>query len=326
MKRLNRFGVGLAVATLVALPSSQTYAQSRYPDRPIRIVIPFSPGGGTDIMGRKLGAAYTAVFGQSAIVDNKAGAGGTIGTAEVARAKPDGYTLLIGTSSTHTMAPLTMDNLTYDPVKSFTNIAVLGFGPYLIAVHPTVAQNLPELIKRVKARPGKYSFGSTGIGGMVHFSGELFKKQAGDLDIVHVPYKGTGQSVQDLIAGHIPIVITAVSSAMPHHRSGRLRILAVFNERRSKAAPDIPTAVELGLKGMLAYTINVLCAPADTPRSVVDQLFRTTVQVMDDAFQKDLVNLGIEPAPDTSPDKATQLIKDEIEKWAPIVRATDMKQ
>jgi tripartite-type tricarboxylate transporter receptor subunit TctC len=309
---------------MLSLSAQHTHAQTKYPERPIRIVVPFSPGGGTDIMGRKLSASYTAVLGQQVIVDNKAGAGGTIGSAEVARAKPDGYTLLIATSSTHTTAPLTIDNLPYDPVKNFSSIATLGFGPYLIAVHPNVAQTIPDLIKRVKSQPGKYSFGSTGVGGMVHFTGELFKKQAGNLDIAHVPYKGTGQSIQDLIAGHIPIVITAVSSALPHHRSGRVRILAIFNERRSKAAPDIPTAVELGMKGMLAYTINVLCAPADTPKAVIDQLFRTTVQVMDEPFQKDLVNLGIEPAPDTSPEKATQLIREEIAKWAPIVKATDM--
>ena len=315
-----------AISLLTALGSASiAQAQDKWPSRPIRMVVPFSAGGGTDIMARRLGARLTPLLGQQMIIDNKAGGGGSIGTAEVARAKPDGYTLVLGTSSTHTIVPLTMDNPPYDAVRSFAPVTLIGIGPYLIAVHPSVAHSVPELIKRVKANPGKYSYGSTGVGGMVHLTGELFKKQAGNLDIVHVPYKGTGQGIQDLIGGQIPILISAVSSSLAQHRAGKLRILALFSEKRSKAAPDIPTANEVGMHGMLAYTINVVCAPAGTPQSIIDQLYKAIMTVADDAFQKDLDNAGIELVTDSNPEKALQTIKDEIAKWGPIVRTTDMK-
>ena len=328
MNRRAALGFSLASATVLALglPPLPVQAQGRYPERSLRLVVPFATGGGTDIMGRRFGAKITPLLGQQVLIDNKTGAGGAIGTGEVARAKPDGYTLLIGTTSTHAINPLTVENLSYDPVKDFTPIAVLGIGPFAIAVHPTVASSLQDLITRVRANPGKYSYGSTGLGGIVHLAGELFKKQAGGLDMVHVPYRGSGQSVQDLIAGQIPTAITAFSSVMPYHRSGRVRILAAFSEKRSYAAPDIPTAIELGVPRMVAYTFNVLLAPAGTPRPIIDQLYRATMKVMgDEAFQKDLDSLAIEPVIDSSPEKAGQLIKDEIAKWAPIVKATNMK-
>ena len=259
-------------------------------------------------------------------IDNKSGAGGTIGAAEVARAKPDGYTLLLGTSSSHAINPTAMDNPPYDPVKDFAPIAVIGIVPMSIAVHPNVAKSLQELIKRVRANPGKYSYGSTGVGGINHLAGELFIKQTGGLDIVHVPYRSSGQSIQELVAGQIPIVFATFSSAVAYHHSGRLRILAVFSEKRSDAEPDIPTAIELGVPDMLAYTFNILLAPAGTPKEVIAQLHQATMKVMSDAaFQKDLNLLTVEPVTDSNPEKATQFIKNELAKWAPIIKASGMK-
>ena len=301
-------------------------SQVRYPERVIRVVIPFAPGGNTDIMGRRFAAKLTPLIGQNVIVDNKGGAGGNIGAAEVARAKPDGYTLLIGTSSTHALNPLTMDNMPYDPVKDFAPVAVLGVSHMVIAAHPTVAKTLPELIRRIKAAPGKYSYGSSGMRTNIHLTGELFIRQAGGLDLVHVPYKGGGQAVQETIGGQVPVVMTAISSAASYHQSGRLRVLAVFADKRSKVLPAVPTAVEQGVPGMLSSSLNVLFGPAATPRAVIDTLHQASMAVVRDAaFQKDLDGFGMDAVPDGTPEKAAQLIRDEIAKWAPIVKATGME-
>jgi tripartite-type tricarboxylate transporter receptor subunit TctC len=314
----------LCVVPCAALPAT-AHAQGKYPERAIRVVIPFAPGGNTDLLGRRFAAKLTPLLGQSVIIDNKGGAGGNIGAAEVARAKPDGYTLLIGTSSTHALNPLTMENMPYDPIKDFSPVAVLGVSHMVIAVHPTVAKTLPELIKRIKAAPGKYAYGSSGMRTNIHLTGELFIKQVGGIDIVHVPYKGGGQAVLEAIAGQVPIVMTAISSATPYHQSGKLRVLAVFADKRSKLLPDVPTAIAQGVPGMLSSSLNVLYGPANLPRVIVDPLQQSSMTVIRDAsFQKDLDSFGMDAIADGTAEKATQLIKEEIAKWAPIVKATGM--
>jgi tripartite-type tricarboxylate transporter receptor subunit TctC len=195
-----------------------------------------------------------------------------------------------------------------------------------IAVHPSVAKSLQELIKRVRASPGKYSYGSTGVGGINHLAGELFKKQTGGLDIVHVPYRSSGQSVQDLVAGQIPIVSGTFSSLVTYHRSGKARILAVFSEKRSDVEPSIPTASEVGVPDMVASTFNVLLAPAGTPKALIEQLHQATMKVMSEAaFQKDLDRLTIEPVTDSNPEKAARFIKSELAKWAPVIKESGIK-
>ena len=314
----------LCVVPCAALPAT-AHAQGKYPERAIRVVIPFAPGGNTDLLGRRFAAKLTPLLGQSVIIDNKGGAGGNIGAAEVARAKPDGYTLLIGTSSTHALNPLTMENMPYDPIRDFSPVAVLGVSHMVIAVHPTVAKTLPELIKRIKAAPGKYAYGSSGMRTNIHLTGELFIKQVGGIDIVHVPYKGGGQAVLEAIAGQVPIVMTAISSATPYHQSGKLRVLAVFADKRSKVLPDVPTAIEQGVPEMLSSSLNVLYGPANLPRVIVDPLQQSSMTVIRDAsFQKDLDSFGMDAIADGTAEKATQLIKEEIAKWAPIVKATGM--
>ena len=316
----------LMTACLIAgLTPLLAHAQGRYPDKPIRMIVPFAPGGGTDIVGRRLSARLTATLGQNVVVDNKGGADGAIGSAEAARARPDGYTLNMCTSSSHTIMPL-MEKLPYDPVKDFTHVAVIGITPMVIAVHPAVARTLPELIARVKESPGKYAYGSTGVGGIVYLAGELLKKQAGNLDMTNVSYKGSGQSVQDLIAGHIPSIIATFSTVEALHRSGRVRILAVFTEKRSNSAPDIPTAIEQGVPGVLAYTFNMLCGPANLPKPIVAQLHQATMKVMDEeAFLKELVSLAIEPVVDSTPEKAHQFMRDEITRWGAVVKESGVK-
>jgi tripartite-type tricarboxylate transporter receptor subunit TctC len=325
MKANDWLAIAAIGATAVAMTgaTTPTQAQDRYPSRAVRLVVPFPPGGGTDVMARNLEMRLAAILGQPVVIDNKTGAGGAIGASEVARAKPDGYTLLLGTSSTHVINPLAMDNIPYDAVKSFAPVTIFGIGTYVIVAHPTIAKSLPELVKRLKASPGTFSYGA--VSGMALFSGEFFKKQAG-VDMLHVPYRLTGQNLIDLTSGQIPLTSTVLSVATPHHRAGKLRILSVFAEKRSSAVPEVPTAIEDGIPKMVAYTFNVLCAPANTPSHIIEVLHQATQKVVrDDGFQKAVVNLGIEPITDSDPKKAAQLVRDELAKWAPIVKAAGVK-
>lgn len=318
--------VAAAVAAFIlAAAPLAARAQSKYPERPLRLIVPFAPGGGTDIVGRRLAARLTTALGQNVVVDNRGGADGTIGSAEAARAKPDGYTVNMCTSSSHTIRPL-IEKVPYDPVRDFAHVSLVGVTPMVLAVHPIVARSLPELVKRVKASPGKYSYGSTGMGGIVHLAGELFKKQAGGLDMANVSYKGSGQSVQELIGGHIPTIIATLSTVEGHHRAGRLRVLAVFTEKRSPSLPEVPTAIEAGVPGVLAYTFNMLCAPAAIPSAIVEHLHQASAKVMEaEAFRKELAALGIEPVLDSTPAKARRFMQDEIARWAPIVEASGVR-
>ena len=277
-------------------------------------------------MGRKYAARVSPLLGQNLVVDNKAGANGVIGTTEAARAKPDGYTLLVGTSSTHALNPTAMENPPYDPVKDFMPIAVLGIVPIVIAVHPSVpAKTLQELIAVVKKNPKKYSYGSSGFGSINHLAGELLQKQVPGFVMQHVPYKGSGPSAIDLIAGQIPLLVSTFSSVSTHYKAGKLRILAVFSETRMAANPEIPTALESGVPGMLAYTYSIICAPAGTPQSVIDTLSRATAQViLDKSFQNESRDLGFESV-DSNPEKASRFIREELARWAPIIKATGAK-
>lgn len=319
--------VSMIAATLpfVATPVA-AQAPEKYPERAIRLVLPFAPGASTDAAGRRFAAALTPLLGQQVVVDNRSGGSGSIGSAEVARARPDGHTLIFATVSTHILNQLLMKNVPYDSLKDFAYVALLGTNTTSLAVHPTVATSLPDLIKRVKAMPGKYSYGSSGQGSILHLAGELFKLQAGGLDIMHVPYRGSGNSVMDVIAGQIPIGIMALGTSIPHHRAGKLRVLAAFSEKRSGVAPDIPTGIELGVPKLVSYSCVLLAAPAGTPKPIIDQLHQATMKVVNDkAFQKDLLSLGFDPVIDSTPQKAAQFIRDELAKWGPIAKATGIE-
>jgi tripartite-type tricarboxylate transporter receptor subunit TctC len=320
--RIGRIAAPITVAA-AALLSAHVQAQEVYPDHPIRLIVPFPPGGQTDNVARHLGAKIAPMLGQQLVIENRGGAAGTIGAGEVARAKPDGYTLLIATTSTHAINPTAMANVPYDAVKDFAPITVIGTGPIALSVHPIVpAQTLQQLVAAAKARPGYYSYGSSGVASINNLAGELFKMRAGNLQILHVPYKGAGPSMQDLIGGQIEIVCSTLSAALPHHRQGRVRTLAVMKEQRSLGAPDIPTTGEAGVSGVIAYTYNIILAPAGTPSGVVNYLSGAITKVMGDrAFVDTLVRLGVDPITDSSPDKAAAMIKTELAKWSPIIQA-----
>jgi tripartite-type tricarboxylate transporter receptor subunit TctC len=315
-----------ACAVIAALFAAASHAQEPYPTRAVRLVIPYAPGGGTDVMARRFAMKLGPALGRQLIPDNKGGAGGSMGTAEVARAAPDGYTLLVGVSSTLAINPWAMLNPPYDAEKDFTPVVIMGTVPMTIVVHPSVGTSLKQLIARARTMPGKLSYGSAGVGSINHLTAELFKKEAGGLDIVHVPYKGSGPAVNELIAGEIPMIAATFSAMVGHHRSGKARMLAVTAEKRSQAAPEIPTAVEQGLPGMVAATWQGLLAPAGTPKSVIDILYKASRAVLNDsAFHKELEALAIEPVTDSTPESAARFIQKERAKWGPIVKATGFK-
>jgi tripartite-type tricarboxylate transporter receptor subunit TctC len=324
MKRRDVLAAGLATVLLTTRP---TAGQGRYPDRPIRLIVPFAPGGATDVVGRLWGERIRPHLG-TVVIENKASGGGALGASEVARAQPDGYTFLFGNTSTQVLLPLLMSRPPYDPLRDFTSIYILCVSPTVIVVHESVpARTLRELIAYAKANPGKLSYGSAGAGTLTNLAGELFKQLIDAPDIVHIPYKGSAPGLTDLASGHIPMMTPNVGGALlDFHRTGKVRILAVAAETRLRAAPDIPTATEAGLPGMVAGNFNGLFAPAGLAAPIIDQLASATRMLMADAtFDQLLVASGFEPTSDSGPEQARRLVTDEVARWAPIMRATNFK-
>ena len=324
MNRREVIKYGLACVSTATFSPNTTRA---YPDRTIRLIVPFSPGGATDVVGRLWAERMKSVLG-TVVVENKGGGGGVIGATEVARSQPDGHTFLFGNTSTQVLIPAIAKQPAYDPLKDFVAIYILCVSPNSIVVHESVpARTLRELIAYAKANPGKLSYGSAGTGTMTNLAGELFKQLIGAPDIVHVPYKGAAPGVADLASGHIPMMTPNVGGTLlDFHRLGKLRILAVTSEKRLKVAPDIPTAIEAGLPGMLAANFNGLFGPAGIPKAIIDQISQATRTAMaDETFQKPMIASGFEPILDSGPDAAQRMVADELARWAPIMKATGFK-
>ena len=322
MKKRTFLGFAIGSAGLRALP---VRSQAKWPERPIRLVVPFAPGGDGDIMGR-LWAKYAApVLSGTIVVENKAGAGGAIGAGDVARSRADGYSLLLGTTTTQIINPAASPNAPYDALKDFTLVGMVSINPTCIIVNPGVpAQSLKELVALIKGNPGKYAYGSAGPGTITNLTGELFKLQAGKLEMQHVPYKGGGPAMQDLIAGHIPVITPILSSAvLAQHRAGKARILGVNSDKRLKAAPDIPTSVEAGVADMRVQVFNAVFAPAGTPREAVQALREATLKVRaDPAFLQDLEKAGAELFAQANEEK---FLSDEVARWTQVIKATGFK-
>jgi tripartite-type tricarboxylate transporter receptor subunit TctC len=324
MNRRDLLAAGLASvsAALLAPPIARAY-----PDRAIRLVVPFSPGGATDVAGRLWAEKMKPVLG-TVVTENRGGGGGVTGAAEVARAQPDGHTFLFGNTSTQVLIPAILSNPPYDPLKDFVGIYILCNSPTSIVVHESVpARTLAELIAYAKANPGKLSYGSAGAGTLTNLAGELFKQLIGAPDIVHIPYKGSAPGVADLASGHIPMMTPNVGGPLiDFHRAGKVRILAVNSTTRIKAAPDIPTAIEAGLPGMIAGNLNGLFAPAGISPAIVDRIAQATRQSMADAeLQRMLIASGFEPILDSGPEATRQFISEELARWTPIMKATGFK-
>jgi tripartite-type tricarboxylate transporter receptor subunit TctC len=321
----------LLAGGLASLPISMALgprpARAAYPEHPIRLIVPFAAGGATDVVGRLWGQKVRPDLG-TVVIENKASGGGALGASEVARSAADGYTLLFGNTSTQVLLPVLMRNPPYDPVRDFAAVYILCAAPIVIVVHQSVpARTLSELIAYAKANPGRLSYGSAGAGTLTNLAGELFKQLIDAPDIVHIPYKGSAPGLTDLASGQIPMMTPNIGGPLINmHRTGQVRILAVAAGTRLRAAPDIPTAREAGLPGMIAANFNGLFAPAALPGAIVERLAGASARLMGDAsFQDLLVTSGFEPTASSSPREAAQLVADELARWTPIMQATNFK-
>lgn len=296
-----------------------------YPVKTVRMVIPFPPGGTTDILGRVAAQKLTEALGQQVVPDNRPGAAGNIGAEQVAKAPADGYTLLTAPGSTLTIHPSLYAKLPFDPLKDFAPVTILAAVPNALVVHPSLpVRNVKDLIALSRTRPGQLNYASTGAGQSTHLSMELFKSMAG-LKIVHVPYKGSAPAVTDLLGGHVPLMFDNMPSALPHVKAGKLRALAVSTLKRSPVAPEIPTVAEAGLPGFEVSVWFAVLAPAGTPREVSERLNRVLVKALQAADVRErLLTQGAEPIGNT-PDELTAQMKRDLVKWAKVVKDADIK-
>jgi tripartite-type tricarboxylate transporter receptor subunit TctC len=312
------------VAVLLTVLCALAHAQP-WPSKPIRYIVPFAPGGTTDILARMVGAGLASSLGQPVVVENKPGQAGSIGAAELARAAPDGYTVGGGTISSHAINATLYPRLPYDPLKDFAPITMLATLPNMLIVHPSVkAGNVGELVALLKANPNKYSFGSAGNGTSQHISGELFKIMTGT-HMQHIPYKGSGPMIPDLIAGTIQLSFENITTAYPQVKAGKLKALAVTSSKRSFVAPEVPTMAEAGLAGYDISSWQAMYAPAGTPREIVSRLHAETVKVLrSPESQKRLSELGLD-AGGMSPEELLALMRSEIPRLGKVVRESGAK-
>jgi len=316
MKTLSKH---LAVAALALASASMARAQGNYPSQPIHIVVTFTSGGAPDILARLIGERLQQAWGQSVVIDNKPGAGGNTGADSVAKAAPDGYTVVLGTVGTHSINGALYTKMPYDMVKDFAPVTLLATTPNMLVVHNDVpAKNLKEFIALGK-KEGKMTFASSGAGTSIHVSGELFKTMTG-IDMTHIPYKGRAGAIPDLLGGRVTMMFDNMPSSLPLVREGKLRALGVTSATRSAAAPDIPTLAESGLPGFEAVSWFAMFAPANTPKPVIDKLQGEVSRIIKaPEITKRLLELGLDPVGGT-PAELAKYQKSEITKWAKVVK------
>jgi tripartite-type tricarboxylate transporter receptor subunit TctC len=307
-------------ALLLFMVCTLAHAQS-YPDKPIRMVVGFPPGGGTDVVARILAPRMSELLGQPIVIENRPGATGTVAAGQVVKAPPDGYTIMMGHVSVNAIAPALFSNLSYDVIRDFSPIAIAAAVPHLVVVHPSLkAASLKDLIAHLKANPGKISFPSAGNGSMPHLAGEIFKSLAG-VQVVHVPYKGSGQSMQDLLGGQHLVAFDTMPASSPHVRSGKLRALAVSSTTRVASFPDVPTAEEAGLAGYQVTTWYGLFAPPGTPAPIVGRLHADTVKAMQTPETRaKLEGIGADGTVSRSPEEFAALVRADTARYAKIVK------
>ena len=316
--------VGSIACILAALAAFQACPQD-YPAKPVRIVVPFSPGGVADNSARVVADSLGARLGQQILVENRPGASGNIGTQAVAQASPDGYTLLLGFDGTMVINPHVFPKIPFDTLKDFAPVTKLGDATLILVAHPSVpARNLAEFIAHAKARSGSFAYGTSGTGGTPHLAGELLKLRTG-IALEHVPYKGGGQAITDAVGGQIPLVFTAIATAQQYVRAGRLVGLGVPGARRSAALPDVPTFVESGLPGFDVSSWTGIFAPAGTPRPVIDKLQRELAAVLRTAFVRErYAVLGIEPV-GNSPQEFGDQVRADLARWEKVVKEANVR-
>ncbi|MEI8077475.1 MAG: tripartite tricarboxylate transporter substrate binding protein [Betaproteobacteria bacterium] len=314
-----------AVIFLVALSPLLSLAQDNYPNRPIRLIIPFTPGGVTDTSGRFIAEQLSLKLGQQVIADNKPGASGNIGSQMVASAEPDGYTLLLGYAGTLSINPSLFDKVPFDSVKDFSPIGKIGDAILIVVANNDFpGKTLADVIAYSKKDPNGLSYGTSGTGGTPHIAGELFRQKTG-ANLVHIPYKGGGQALLDLLGGNIPLVYTAVAGANQYVNSGRIKAIAVSSAKRSPSMPEVPTFIESGVKDFVIDDWVGLLAPAKTPKPIITKLNQALNEILNSPEGKArLLAMGITPSPG-SPEKFGEQIKGDLIRFAPIVKAAHIK-
>jgi tripartite-type tricarboxylate transporter receptor subunit TctC len=314
----------LGITAACALPGL-LHAQGTYPQRPVRIVVPYPPGGSNDVLARLLAQKLPEVWGQPVVVDNKPGASGNIGAAEVVRAAPDGYTLLLNNINITSMNPALIERMPFDPEKDLVPITLLGTTTLMLVTHPHVpAQNVKELVALLKQKPGKFTYASSGNGSPQHMSAEMFKGLTGTR-IVHIPYRGAAPAVNDVLAGQVDMTVGVVNQLLPHIRSGRLKAMGVTSKKRLATLPEVPTLDEAGVKGYESDIWLGLSAPAGTPPAVIEAVNQAArkVMTMPDVVSR-LPGQGIEPLLST-PEQMRQRQLDDLKRWTQVIRAAGIK-
>ena len=304
----------MLVAVVLSL-SSFAIAQS-WPTRPLRLIVPTAPGGGTDFTGRLVAAKLSETLGQQVVVENRGGGGGSVGADNAAKATPDGYTLLLGSIATHAVNPVLYKKLPYDHIKDFAPVSLIGTVPNVLVVHPSLpAKTFAEFISYTKANPGKINYGSSGVGSPPHLSMELLRSLTG-INLVHVPYKGAGPALADLLGGQVQSMCTSLAGQITFIKSGRVRALGVTTAKRNPQLPDVPTIVESGVPGYEVTIWYAVFAPAATPKAIVDRLNAEMVKALNSAEMRErMAQQGMDPAPST-PGELAAFVKVETAKWA----------
>lgn len=313
--------VGRCLAVLAALTACSPVVAA-YPEKPIRLIVPFTPAGATDLLARLTGEQLGSRLGQSVVIENRPGAGANLGAELVSRAPPDGYTILMGPASVYAISATLYPRLNYDVVRDLAPVSLIANVPHVLLVNRELSiQSLAELLAQVKARPGAWNIASQGSGTVSHLEAELLKSMAG-LDLLHVPYRGSAPAILDLIGGRVQLMFDSIASALPHVRGGKVRPIAVASRTRSLLLPDVPTMEEAGLKGYSAHSWLGLFVPAGTPSEVVDRLQRAIAVSMNQAAVREkFIAAGFEPQASSAAEFAA-LVREEIEKWRPIVKVS----
>ncbi len=315
----------IMVVLVFAAMSAPAGAAESFPSRPIRLVVPYAPGGNVDISARIIAPPMAEVLGQSVVVDNRPGAGGNLGASLVAKSTPDGYTLLVGSSGPLSVNPVIYKNLPYDSLKDFAPLSTVQSVPLIVLAGPKSGINsITDLVAAAKARPGKLTMASSGAGTTNHFAIELFSSMAG-VKVLHIPYKGSGPALAELLGGQVDTMVDQLAASIGYIKDGRLKVLAITTAQRSGVLPNVPTLDELGYKGYQATTLLGLLAPTGTPRPVIDKLNAAIRKVMDNSVVRDRFRgLGTEPGA-SSPAEFSKRIRDELAQWRALVKKLDLK-
>jgi tripartite-type tricarboxylate transporter receptor subunit TctC len=322
---IHRRGAIAALACSLALLSAPVLGQPGYPAKPVRIIVPFPPGQAADTFSRMLAERLSALWGQQVVVENRGGGGGVPGVMAVKDAPPDGYTWLVGTSGTLGVNPSVYAKIPYDPLKDFAPASNIFIVPLIIVAHPSFAPNtVAELVEAAKKAPGRINFASAGPGTAQHMTGELFKLRAG-IDLVHIPYKGSGPGITDLVGGQVPIMFDSVTSALPHIKSGRAKAIAVTTAQRIAQLPDVPTVAESGYPGFEGVGWSGIVLPAGTPREIVERVSADIQKLLNDPqLRERMLDRGGIPDPRT-PQGYADFLRSEIEKWAQVAKAANVR-